>query len=434
MKSLLDKVNAKLNAQGGFLKAVSVLVGGTAFAQLISLLCLPFITRLYTPDDFAIFSVYLASVSILAVGACFRFEIAITIQEKDEDAIALVVLAIICNILLTTIIALTLFLWGENILKSFNKLELLRYLWAIPLGVFLSGVYSSLQYWNVRRKKYTLIAKTRLVQSVSSSSVQILSGSLNAGSVGLIYGQLFNFIGGGVRLIYFFFSENKEKLRQITKYSLIDVFIKNKNYPKYSLIEGLLSSISIHLPIIIIFLTVSGEKTGYLMLAMKIMAIPIMLIGNAISQIYLSDAKNEALKGNLFSFTFAIIKKLIFLGVMPLILIGILSPYLFPLIFGKEWAGSGSIVLLLLPWFIFQLLTSPLSMALHVLNKQKVAMCLHIFGFLLRIIGLLIFSKKFPSLSIEYFACSSFIFYIIFFLVIMYFVRLNKSVIYNDAK
>ncbi|WOE41671.1 lipopolysaccharide biosynthesis protein [Acinetobacter chinensis] len=429
MKSLPDKVNAKLNAQGGFLKALSILVGGTAFAQLISLLCLPIITRLYSPDDFAIFSVYLAFVSILAVGACLRFEIAITTQENDQDAVALVVLAVICNIFYTAIITIILLLLGETILKIFNKIELLKYLWAIPLGVFLSGLYSSLQFWNVRRKKYALLAKTRLVQSVSSSSVQILSGFLGVGSVGLIYGQLFNFIGGGISLISIFLKENKKKLTRLTTHNLKKIFIKNKNYPKYSLIEGLLSSISIHLPMIIIFLTVSAERTGYLMLAMKVMAIPLMLIGSAISQIYLADAKNKSLKGDLFDFTYSIIKKVIVLGVMPLILIGISSPYLFPLIFGIKWAGSGSIVLLLLPWFAFQLLTSPVSMALHVLDKQRIAMYLHIFGFLLRIIGLLIFSKVYPEFSIEYFAFSSCVFYILFFLVIMYFVKSNKRMV-----
>ncbi|MFH4122330.1 translocase, partial [Acinetobacter baumannii] len=67
----------RLNAQGGFLKAVSVLVGGTAFAQGLAIIALPFITRLYSPSDFSIFAVYASILGILTVASCLRFEIAI---------------------------------------------------------------------------------------------------------------------------------------------------------------------------------------------------------------------------------------------------------------------------------------------------------------------------------------------------------------------
>ncbi len=104
MKSLLDKINAKLNAQGGFFKAVSVLVGGTAFAQLIGFICLPILTRLYTPEDYSVLGVYVAIVSILSVVSCLRFEIAIPISKHNEEAKALLLLAIISNIIFTFIL------------------------------------------------------------------------------------------------------------------------------------------------------------------------------------------------------------------------------------------------------------------------------------------------------------------------------------------
>ncbi|MDC4533125.1 polysaccharide biosynthesis protein, partial [Acinetobacter baumannii] len=95
MKSLLVKINSKLNAQGGFLKAVSVLVGGTAFAQLVGLICLPILTRLYSPEDYAVLGIYVAIVSILSVIACLRLEIAIPIPEKDAEAKSLLILSLL---------------------------------------------------------------------------------------------------------------------------------------------------------------------------------------------------------------------------------------------------------------------------------------------------------------------------------------------------
>ena len=99
MKSLLVKINNKLNAQGGFLKAVSVLVGGTAFAQLVGLICLPLLTRLYSPEEYTILGVYVAIVSILSVIACLRLEIAIPLPENDAEAKSLFYISIINNVI-----------------------------------------------------------------------------------------------------------------------------------------------------------------------------------------------------------------------------------------------------------------------------------------------------------------------------------------------
>ena len=84
VKSLLDKVNAKLNAQGGFLKSISVLVGGTIFAQAITVLSLPILTRLYNPLDFSIFAIYTSLLAVLSAISCLRFEVAIPISRDEE--------------------------------------------------------------------------------------------------------------------------------------------------------------------------------------------------------------------------------------------------------------------------------------------------------------------------------------------------------------
>jgi len=50
-------------------KHVVVLAGGTAFAQLITMLLMPVLTRLYSPEDFNVLAVYVALVSVASVAA-----------------------------------------------------------------------------------------------------------------------------------------------------------------------------------------------------------------------------------------------------------------------------------------------------------------------------------------------------------------------------
>ncbi|MEN6313789.1 MAG: hypothetical protein ABFD25_06035, partial [Clostridiaceae bacterium] len=51
---------------------VLTLAGGTTFAQILTILAAPVLTRLYGPDDFGIWALYLSITSIISVIACMR--------------------------------------------------------------------------------------------------------------------------------------------------------------------------------------------------------------------------------------------------------------------------------------------------------------------------------------------------------------------------
>ncbi|MCU4387263.1 oligosaccharide flippase family protein [Acinetobacter haemolyticus] len=416
MKSLLVKINNKLNAHGGFLKSVSVLVGGTAFAQIIGLLCLPILTRLYSPEDYSILGIYVAIVSIFAVIACFRFEIAIPISEKDEEAKSLFVLSLLSNIFL--VIFLYFILWlSYPILQNFHIIrQLTIWIWLIPLGVFLSGLYSALQYWSTRRKRFKEIAQTRMTQAILGNGTSLIIGGSTGGFWGLILGQLLNFSGGLLKLSNSTYNDLK-KIKKTS--SLKKTLYKYSDYPKYSTFEALANVSAVHLPLIIIASFVAGPEVGYLMLAMKILGIPMALIGRAMSQVYLSHAPEFYKREQLYSYTIKILKQIFKIIVIPFLLLALLSPHIFDLVFGEGWSGLGGYILIMIPWYFMQILSSPISMALHIIGFQKVALILQIFGFILRVGGLLVLAIIGNSFIVEYYILSGFLFYFIYMGVIV---------------
>ncbi|ENV52139.1 O-antigen flippase Wzx [Acinetobacter junii CIP 107470 = MTCC 11364] len=416
MKSLLVKINNKLNAQGGFLKAVSVLVGGTAFAQVIGLICLPILTRLYSPEDYTILGVYIAIVSILSVIACLRLEIAIPIPDSDREAKDLLLLAFIINIVFVVFLYIFLALL-HPFLEGFHVIQQLSFwIWFIPIGVLLSGIYSTLQYWSTRKKRFREIAKTRMTQAISGNGASLVVGTTSGSFGGLILGQLFSFGGGLLRLSRSTYSD----IRQIKeKENLKGTFYKYKDFPKYSTFEALANISALQLPLIIIASFFIGPEVGYLMLAMKVLGIPMGLIGGAMSQVYLAHAPEFYKKGELYSYTISILKKLLKIVIIPFLLLAISSPYIFTFIFGKEWSGLGNYILIMIPWYFMQILSSPISMALHIIGKQKIALVLQVFGFLLRVVvlwWLLIFESEFV---VNYYMFSGFLFYFAYILIIL---------------
>lgn len=418
MKSLLDKINAKLNAQGGFLKAVSVLVGGTAFAQLIGFLCLPILTRLYTPEDYSILGVYIAIVSIFAVISCLRFDIAIPIAIDNNEARNIFYLALISNIIFSIIILISILFFYEYI----SNIEIIRrlsfWVWLIPLGIFLNGLYSALQFWATRNKKFKLIANTRITQALFSNATSMGLAIYGLGFAGLILGQLLSYSGGILKLFY-----NAVNNKENTNIILKETFLKYKNFPKYSTWEGLANTSAIQLPLIIIAIFLVGPEVGYLMLAMKVLGVPMGLIGSAISQVYLSHASEYHKNKKLFPYTLEILKKILKIVFLPFLFLMISSPYIFGFIFGKEWSDVGLYIVAMIPWYFMQILSSPISMALHVLNKQKVALFMQILGFLIRVFLLLIIFIINNEIAVYYYIASGFLFYSMYFFTILYIIK-----------
>ena len=420
MKSLLDKINAKLNAQGGFFKAVSVLVGGTAFAQLIGFICLPILTRLYTPEDYSVLGVYVAIVSILSVIACLRLEIAIPIPENDSEAKDLFLLSFIINIIFVFVLYLLLITLYSFLKEFYIVQQLSIWIWFIPLGILLSGSYSTLQYWSTRKKRFKDIAKTRITQSISGNSASLIVGVTTGGLGGLIVGQIFSFGGGFVRLS----SSAYKDLKSIKdKVSLKNTLYKYRDFPKYSTFEALANISALQLPLIIIASFFIGPEVGYLMLAMKVLGIPMGLIGGAMSQAYLAHAPDFYKSGQLYGYTVSILIKIFKLVVIPFIILALISPYIFTFVFGEKWSGLGDYILMMIPWYFMQILSSPVSMALHIVGKQKLALILQFFGFLLRVIillGVLFLARDF---AVNYYIFSGFIFYVIYMVFILFSIR-----------
>lgn len=423
MKSLFDKINAKLNAQGGFLKAVSVLVSGTVFAQGVVVLSLPILTRLYSPSEFSIFAVYTSLLGILTVVSCLRFEIAIPISQDDKEAVALVFLALISNTVISILISFVIWFFSTEILLFFNKEAFAKLIWLIPIGTFVSGVYIAFQYWATRKRKFTVIAKTRMVQSVSGVSIQVVMGMAGFSVIGLILGQIVKVSAGLYQLVVGFWQDANKYLKEIKFEYLKITFRKYDQFPKYSTLEALANSAGIQLPVILIAALSIGSEAGYLMLAMQVMMIPMQFIGNAVSQVYLGHASEKYKIGELAQYTKQCIFQLLKIGIIPLTLISVLAPVIFPYVFGTEWKRAGDMVLWMLPWFIMQLLVSPISMSLSVIGKQRIGLIIQIFGLVIRVGGLVLISTYSVNYMFEYYVISGFVFYSLYLYAVLLILR-----------
>ncbi|RYY34713.1 MAG: lipopolysaccharide biosynthesis protein, partial [Sphingomonadales bacterium] len=361
------------------------LVGGTVVAHAITLLTMPISTRLFTPHDFSALSVFSGLVGILAIVACLRFDAAILMPENDADAVNLLAIAIAAAVATSLLVALVLALLPQSVLDLLKAPELLPYMWLLPVGVFITGLYLALQAWFVRKREFGRIARSRAGQAAAASGVQIGMGYAGIAPLGLILGYLINYAGGVVMLLWGLLRGDRALLGQVRWPHMRAMFKEYDRFPRYSVWEGLANGFSNSAPIILIAAMATGPEAGYLALSLFALQAPMALLGNAIAQVYLSEAPKAHREGRLGAYTSEVLVGLAVSGSGPMLFAAIAAPTLFGLIFGEAWTRSGVLVAWMAPWFFLQFISAPICNALHVLGRQRLMMNFHILGMVLRI-------------------------------------------------
>lgn len=418
----------------GFVRSVGVLVGGTAFAQALMVLVLPLLTRLYTPEDFSVLAVYASILGIISVAACLRLEIAIPLPQNDDDAANLLALALCSSAGVAGLSALIVALFPTQIIAMVAQPKLEPFLWLLPLGIWLSSSYAALQFWTTRKKRFSVIAKTRMTQAIGGAGAQVGLGWAGIAPLGLVLGQMINSGAGIFGLVRDALKNDQPALRAINWPGMQRTFSEYDRFPKYSTIESLANSASIQLPVIIIAALAAGPEAGFLMLASRVMFAPMALIGGAVSQVYLSRAPDEFRKGTLGAFTASIMGGLVKTGVGPLIFAGIVAPVAFPIIFGAQWQRAGEMVAWMTPWFVMQFISSPISMTLHVTQSQRTALILQIFGFVMRVGAVVAAVHWAQRWIVEIYAVSGFIFYLVYVCVVVAITNIRIKNLLNVLK
>ncbi|MCH1547304.1 MAG: oligosaccharide flippase family protein, partial [Flavobacteriaceae bacterium] len=221
-----------------FAKNVITLITGTAIAQAIPIAISPILTRIYSPEDFGVFALYLSISSIIAIGATGRYELAINLPAKDEDAIQILWLSCILTLLVSFFTLTVILLFNNNISSLLQNDSIGVWLYFVPLTILFSGIYQSFNYWHNRKKKYAVLSKSRVVQTFNTSAVNLGIGAVAKGGVGgLVFGNLIGVFLSSFYMIYVFFKIDMPKV-EIKKKQIKKLAKRYINFPKYDVMAS----------------------------------------------------------------------------------------------------------------------------------------------------------------------------------------------------
>lgn len=379
-----------------FVKNVLTLMTGTTIAQAIPIAVTPILTRIYTPDDFGVFALFLAITAIAGAIANGQYEQAILLPKNDDDAINLVVLGVVSATVFSLLLLVIVLFFNTNIANLLGNKELENWLFLVPLSTLLVGIYNSLNFFNIRKKEFKNVSISLVSRSIGLSLSQVIIGLIALGPIGLIIGQIISYFTGNW-MLYKTLKEAKTNA-VISKNNIKKQAIIYKKFPIFSLPSIFINSINLNIINFLISSIFSVTTLGFYSLTQRIVGIPARVIGSSFSQVYFQKASQEFNdKGTTEIIFIKTLKKLVVISIPIFLILFFVAEPVFAFVFGEEWRISGTYAKILVPLAAIRFVSSALSNTLAVHQKQQFGLIINL---LLLITTISIFTySKFNSID-----------------------------------
>jgi O-antigen/teichoic acid export membrane protein len=346
-----------------FASSVLTMLSGSAFALAIPFLASPVLARIYSPDMFGQLGVFVAAISIGAIVATGRYELAIVIPKNQGTALGLTVIALILALIVSSFAALCLALIAWIKPEYLGK-TLPTSVWtmAVPVGIFLLAAIQAFSYWHSRRHAYGLVARARASQAIIMTGCQLLTGFLSASSFGLMISLLIGALTSLLQLACTGLRELQTGLQRLTRHRVLATAKRYSDMPKYLVVGHLANVVSTQLPVIMLAALYSPYHAGLYAFAERLTLIPCGVVANSVGEVFRQSAAQLYRKqGSCIDLFLQTKRRLVALAIVFAITVVALIQYVFPSMLGKAWQEIGQLAISLGILAFFQTISSPLS-------------------------------------------------------------------------
>lgn len=292
------------------IKSVMVLISGSAAGHLCSIVFIPFISRLFSPEEIGVLG-WVLSVSVVLGTVCSgQLYHGIYIEEKKLNKNRL----LITSVKLSFVVSFVFFVLLLSSMPWYRS-EYVSYLFiCIMLGFFYS-IYSSIQVWLAAQSNYKLISNLMLLKVVFVSVSQIVAGLVFEGTLALLLSALvgeFVFLLVMIRLARLDF-------RGYVCFSPRDAYFFKKHC---GYVTGFMPSQAVALIVNsspVYFISLSGNMVllGAYVMLVKLIIVPVSSVSQSVRFVFWNYVKSQ--KGIIKP----LLSKLIFLGYASVMVVGL---------------------------------------------------------------------------------------------------------------
>ena len=365
---MFDKLKATL-ARREFVRHVLVLMSTSTLAQLITIAASPILSRLYTPTEMGIYTVFTSFVAGLCTITTGRYSLATVLPDDEKDARALVKLSRRISAWVCLIGGLILLIGAGPISEAVRRPEMRFWLPFVGLTAWAYAQVEIYSYWCNRHRQYRLMGTNRINQASTTSGSQLVLGFFGVGPAGMILPVFFGQSAGAFTM----WLKTRKEINAQPIGSMKEMAKRYRKMPLLSMPTAILDAVRQQGTPVMISAMFSAAAVGQYGWAWRLLQTPAGLINYSLSQVFYKSLATTP-RGHMVKMVTQSILRSALIGVVPFLAIYFLSPPLFPIIFGGQWAEAGRIGAALVPWLYVNFITSPVSNLFLVTGRQGILM------------------------------------------------------------
>lgn len=289
------------------------------------------------------------------------------LPDKDEDAGALTALAILLGAI-TSLLSLAVIAIGYFVLGLQTTLG--GWIFLVPLTSLMGGAAAALVAFATRKGEFSLVARTSVQRSATSSAVQILLGALGFVPGGLMVGGFLSVAGGNLALAPL--SIRQWRKSPVKRSDLTRVAREYQRFPKHTLPGVALSTSSLQLVPVAISWLFGAATLGIWSLSQRLVQLPTTVVGAAISQTYYRHA--TSLRRDRESAMRFYQATLFSVGAGSLVVfsaVAFAGPWLATVVLGEAWESVGEYVRIMMPGIWSRFVASTVSPTVLIYEKNS---------------------------------------------------------------
>ena len=343
---------------------------GRILAQGLPIVLMPLFTRIYSPVEFGIFGVYMTIVSIVSMISTGRYNLAIILPRKKSKVLGLFLLSSILSIAISFIFLIFMYFNQGNIFVLLNAEELSSYVIIIFLNILFVGLYESVFYYGLRYKKYKILSKNIILQSIIITLVRLLWGYYLDTSSGLMIAYLFAYTISyvGLLLQLDLLKENLFKREE----SILKLMKRYNKFPKFSLLADTLSVGANLSPNLFLNKIFGSINAGFYSMADKVLGSPVWFAMSSVGDVFKQEAAEQYReKGTCYNIFIQTVKGLFIFAFLPFLFLFIFSPTIIPIVLGSDWDSVGEYIRIFSIMYFLRFVVGPVSYIVYIVDRQR---------------------------------------------------------------
>ena len=378
-------------ADSGLLLSVSVGV------QLIALLLLPWVSRLYTPDTLGDLALILSIATLLSIAVGGRYDQAIVVCQEPLERSHLLRLTLWITVLVTlALLALTLAF--EPWIGTTRYATLQGKLWLIPPVVCTLGLCATLSNYALSLGHFKRIATSKAVQGLGNNGLKVGFGLLSPSVWSLWGAQIASTLLAIIPLLRPLKHSRQTKTPSSHR-ELGQVARKYRAFPLFSLPQAAITTLLGSILILMLPLGYTTVEIGLVTMATMLARRPIQLIADSVSQVYfnrLSVAHHAQAPWR------PLVRPLLMLtlvaGIPTLLLLWWAMPYLVRWLLAPEYAACTEIIRAMLVYLLVFFFTSIINVIPDIIGRQRAHLQIQLLNLFLQValLVLLIYVLRAP--------------------------------------